>query len=160
MCFGKITLAAAAIAGFAFKAFAAEECPPQKIDTTGMPNFSVCKPLEPQWSKVVKCQDEQLRIWYDASKSNNNYEKCHPDDTSRYEDTAKVNEPTSPASPTIDAVTDTEKPAESKPAVKSDKDQRLQNRQRKARGYAATREKQKALPRRRTAVPFSPSRTP
>ena len=45
-----------------------------------MPNFVVCKPYEPDWSKVNECQDQQTRIWHLAEKYNDFYKACHAND--------------------------------------------------------------------------------
>jgi hypothetical protein len=55
-------------------------CPKEQIDTTHMPNFVVCKPYEPDWSKVNECQDQQTRIWHLAEKYNDFYKACHAND--------------------------------------------------------------------------------
>jgi hypothetical protein len=55
-------------------------CPKEPIDTTHMPDYAVCKPLEPDFMKVDQCQNQQDRIWKLALKYNELYKACHAND--------------------------------------------------------------------------------
>src|ERR1700753_1282155 len=54
-------------------------CPAAKIDTRQLPNFEPCKALEPQWSKVDACQNEEQHYANLAYEYNKIYVDCHKD---------------------------------------------------------------------------------
>lgn len=70
-------------------------CPTQMIDTTNMPNYGICTPLEKSKRAqfaVNDCQNEQDRIWHLAEKYNEIYRACHSNESSRGRGATDLNE--------------------------------------------------------------------
>jgi hypothetical protein len=52
------------------------KCPKEKIDETGLWDISKCSQLQPDYSKVIACQNEQMRIAKLVSDYNKIVDKC------------------------------------------------------------------------------------